>query len=68
MSQSVRSVISRKSGEPVELADIVPDPGPGEVVVDAIACGVYHTDLTYREGGINYDEIAHYDEWVARGR
>ena len=26
---------------------------PGEVVVDVIACGVCHTDLTYREGGIN---------------
>jgi len=38
----------------VELVDIViPDPGPGEVVVDIIACGVCHTDLTYREGGIN---------------
>ena len=32
---------------------MVPDPGPGEAVVDVIACGVCHTDLTYREGGIN---------------
>lgn len=54
MSQTVRGVISRKKGEPVELVDIViPDPGPGEVVVDVTACGVCHTDLTYREGGIN---------------
>src|SRR6201988_4818806 len=54
MSQTVRGVISRKKGEPVELVDIViPDPGPGEVVVNIIACGVCHTDLTYREGGIN---------------
>jgi S-(hydroxymethyl)mycothiol dehydrogenase len=36
------------------LVDIVvPDPGPGEALVDIIACGVCHTDLTYREGGIN---------------
>jgi S-(hydroxymethyl)mycothiol dehydrogenase len=50
----VRGVISRKKGEPVELVDVViPDPGPGEVVVDVTACGVCHTDLTYREGGIN---------------
>ena len=28
-------------------------PGPGEVVVRVQACGVCHTDLTYREGGIN---------------
>ena len=54
MSQTVRGVISRRKGEPVEVVDVViPDPGPGEVVVDVIACGVCHTDLTYREGGIN---------------
>ena len=54
MSQTVRGVISRSKKQPVELVDIViPDPGPGEVVVDVIACGVCHTDLTYREGGIN---------------
>ncbi|MGV8873465.1 MAG: S-(hydroxymethyl)mycothiol dehydrogenase [Rhodococcus sp. (in: high G+C Gram-positive bacteria)] len=54
MSQTVRGVISRSKKQPVELVEIViPDPGPGEVVVDVIACGVCHTDLTYREGGIN---------------
>ena len=54
MSQTVRGVISRAKGHPVELVDIViPDPGPEEVVVAIKACGVCHTDLTYREGGIN---------------
>jgi S-(hydroxymethyl)mycothiol dehydrogenase len=54
MGQTVRGVISRKKGEPVEVVDVViPDPGEGEVVVDIQACGVCHTDLTYREGGIN---------------
>jgi S-(hydroxymethyl)mycothiol dehydrogenase len=54
MTQTVRGVISRKKGDPVEVVDVViPDPGPREVVVDIIACGVCHTDLTYREGGIN---------------
>lgn len=54
MSQTVRGVISRKKGEPVEVVDmVIPDPGPGEVVVDILTCGVCHTDLTYREGGIN---------------
>jgi S-(hydroxymethyl)mycothiol dehydrogenase len=53
MSQTVRGVISRKRGEPVEVVDVVvPDPGPGEVVVDITACGVCHTDATYRDGGI----------------
>ncbi|HEX9834140.1 MAG TPA: S-(hydroxymethyl)mycothiol dehydrogenase [Mycobacterium sp.] len=54
MPQQVRGVIARAKGMPVEIATItVPDPGPGEVVVKVAACGVCHTDLTYREGGIN---------------
>ncbi len=54
MSQTVRGIIARSKSQPVELVDIViPDPGPGEVVVAIQACGVCHTDLTYREGGIN---------------
>ena len=32
-----------------------PIPGPGEAVVNVQACGVCHTDLHYREGGINDD-------------
>jgi S-(hydroxymethyl)mycothiol dehydrogenase len=54
MPQQVRGVIARRQGAPVEVATItIPDPGPGEVVVQVQACGVCHTDLTYREGGIN---------------
>jgi S-(hydroxymethyl)mycothiol dehydrogenase len=54
MPQQVRGVIARAKGAPVEAATItIPDPGPGEVVVRVQACGVCHTDLTYREGGIN---------------
>jgi S-(hydroxymethyl)mycothiol dehydrogenase len=54
MPQQVRGVIARAKGEPVEIATItIPDSGPGEVVVKVAACGVCHTDLTYREGGIN---------------
>jgi S-(hydroxymethyl)mycothiol dehydrogenase len=53
MSQRVRAVIAVSSDAPVELAEIViPDPGPGEVVVAIAACGVCHTDLAYSEGGI----------------
>lgn len=41
-------------GEPVQTVKIlVPDPGPGEAVVAIQACGVCHTDLAYRDGGIN---------------
>ncbi len=54
MSNTVKGVIARAKGEPVEVVDIiVPDPGPGEARVTVQACGVCHTDLHYREGGIN---------------
>jgi S-(hydroxymethyl)mycothiol dehydrogenase len=54
MTQQVRGAIVRSVGAPVEVVTItVPDPGPGEVVVKVAACGVCHTDLHYREGGIN---------------
>jgi S-(hydroxymethyl)mycothiol dehydrogenase len=52
----VRGVIARSKGKPVEVVDVrVPDPGPGEARVQVKACGVCHTDLHYREGGINDD-------------
>jgi S-(hydroxymethyl)mycothiol dehydrogenase len=42
--------------EPVSVETIVvPDPGPGEAKVRVQACGVCHTDLHYREGGIGDD-------------
>ena len=54
MAQEVRGVIAAGKGEPVRVETIVvPDPGPGEALVKIEACGVCHTDLHYREGGIN---------------
>ena len=50
----VQAVVAHRKGEPVSLETInVPDPGPGEALVQVQACGVCHTDLHYREGGIN---------------
>ena len=54
--QQVQAIVAMAKGAPVELVTInVPDPGPGEAVVKIQACGVCHTDLHYREGGINDD-------------
>src|SRR4051794_29766726 len=54
MAHQVRGVVARGKGEPVTVEPIeVPDPGPGEALVAVQACGVCHTDLHYREGGIN---------------
>lgn len=54
MSQTVKGVIARSKWAEVELVDVVvPDPGPNDVIVRVQACGVCHTDLAYRDGGIN---------------
>jgi len=50
---AVKAVISRAKDAPVEVVTIhVPDPGPGEALVKVQACGVCHTDLHYKLGGI----------------
>lgn len=54
MPQQVQGVIAPGKNEPVRVETIViPDPGPGEAVVKIQACGVCHTDLHYKQGGIN---------------
>ncbi|MER5450829.1 alcohol dehydrogenase catalytic domain-containing protein, partial [Streptomyces sp. NPDC002764] len=54
MTHQVRAVVARAKGAPVSLETIlVPDPGPGEAVVKIQACGVCHTDLHYKQGGIS---------------
>ncbi|GAA5706548.1 S-(hydroxymethyl)mycothiol dehydrogenase [Streptomyces avermitilis] len=56
MAQEVRGVIAPGKDEPVRVETIVvPDPGPGEAVVQIQACGVCHTDLHYKQGGISDD-------------
>src|SRR5256714_15531318 len=54
MAHVVRGVVATAKKAPVTVETIsVPDPGPGEALVRVRACGVCHTDLHYREGGIN---------------
>ncbi|MBU8578397.1 S-(hydroxymethyl)mycothiol dehydrogenase [Brevibacterium luteolum] len=56
MPTTVKGIVAMAKGKPVELTDVViPDPGPGEVIVDVKSCGVCHTDFHYREGGIGDD-------------
>jgi S-(hydroxymethyl)mycothiol dehydrogenase len=56
MAYEVHGAVAKAKGAPVSIETIVvPDPGPGEALVDIEACGVCHTDLHYREGGINDD-------------
>lgn len=54
MPRTVQGVIARAEKQPAELTEItIPDPGPHDVIVDIEACGVCHTDMAYRDGGIN---------------
>ena len=56
MAHEVKGVIASGKGAPVSVTTVVvPDPGPGEALVAIQACGVCHTDLHYREGGIGED-------------
>ncbi|PBC80991.1 S-(hydroxymethyl)mycothiol dehydrogenase [Streptomyces sp. 2224.1] len=56
MPHEARAVVALKKGAPVEVLPIlVPDPGPGDVLVTVQACGVCHTDLHYRDGAIGDD-------------
>jgi S-(hydroxymethyl)mycothiol dehydrogenase len=54
MASEVRGVVAMAKGDPVSLVTVVvPEPGPGEALVEVQSCGVCHTDLHYREGGIS---------------
>jgi len=56
MVYRVQGVVVREKNAPATIETIVvPDPGPGEVVVDVLSCGVCHTDYHYQQGGIGDD-------------
>ena len=52
----VRAVVVKAKNEPATLETIlVPDPGPGEALVDVLTCGVCQTDQHYQAGGVGED-------------
>jgi len=54
VSEIVGGVVALSPRQPVDVIEIqIPDPGPHDVIVRVQACGVCHTDMTYRDGGIN---------------
>lgn len=53
MAHKVKAAVVHEKNGPVSIETIiVPNPGPGEVVVDVTTCGVCHTDYTYKIGGV----------------
>ena len=56
MVHKVKGAVVLSKNAPVTLETIlVPDPGPGEALVDILTSGVCHTDLHYKLGGISDD-------------
>lgn len=53
MPQTVNAVVVTEKNAPATIQQIViPDPGPGEVVVDVLTCGVCQTDQHFQQGEV----------------
>ncbi|WGD28819.1 alcohol dehydrogenase AdhP [Ancylobacter sp. WKF20] len=51
MANMMKAAVVRAFGKPLTIEDVpVPVPGPGEVLVKVVACGVCHTDLHAADG------------------
>jgi Zn-dependent alcohol dehydrogenase len=51
MTKTMKAAVVHGFGRPLTIDDIpIPDPGPGELLVKVIACGVCHTDLHAADG------------------
>jgi propanol-preferring alcohol dehydrogenase len=51
MAKTMKAAFVDKFGEPLKIREVpVPDPGPGEALVQVVASGVCHTDLHAAEG------------------
>ncbi len=51
IAKTMKAAVVRRFGEPLAIEDVpVPVPGPGELLVKVMACGVCHTDLHAADG------------------
>ncbi|SNT43509.1 alcohol dehydrogenase, propanol-preferring [Tardiphaga sp. OK246] len=51
IAKTMKAAVVRRFGEPLVIQDVpVPAPGPGELLVKVMACGVCHTDLHAADG------------------
>jgi len=51
MQKTMKAAVVQAFGRPLAIEEIpVPVPGPGEVLVKVVACGVCHTDLHAADG------------------
>jgi len=51
MAKTMKAAFVDKFGEPLQIREVpVPEPGPGQALVEVVASGVCHTDLHAAEG------------------
>lgn len=51
MARTMKAAVVRRFGQALSIEEVpVPEPGPGEVLVKVVACGVCHTDLHAANG------------------
>jgi len=51
MAKTMKAAFVEKFGEPLKIKEVpVPDPGPGQALVQVVASGVCHTDLHAADG------------------
>src|ERR1700723_3664057 len=51
MAKTMQAAFVEKFGEPLLIREVpIPDPGPGQALVDVVASGVCHTDLHAADG------------------
>lgn len=51
MARTMKAAVVRAFGKPLTIEEVpVPAPGPGEILVKVVACGVCHTDLHAADG------------------
>ncbi|MBI4464933.1 MAG: alcohol dehydrogenase catalytic domain-containing protein, partial [Acidobacteria bacterium] len=49
----MKAALFHAAHQPLSLEDIPrPEPGPGEIVMEVVACGVCHSDLHYTDHGV----------------
>lgn len=46
MARTMKAAVVREFGSPLSIQEApIPQPGSGEVLIQVVACGIYHTEL-----------------------
>jgi propanol-preferring alcohol dehydrogenase len=56
--KSMRAMVLDAPGKPLRLTELpIPQPGPGQVLLKVLACGVCHTDLHIQDGELSEPKL-----------